>query len=302
MDLPPTDPIISSSLATVYSVLMGLLVGSFLNVAIHRLPTEGESIFKPLRSRCPKCRTTLTWYENIPVLSWLVLFGRCRTCRSSIHWRYPLVEILTALLFWVAADSFMGDTTHIAIVALVLSGLLVATFVDLDCYEIPDEVSLGGCVLAPLLSFLVPRLHELDLDRFSALGECLLGMAVGGGILYFIGWLGTKVYRVDAMGLGDVKLAAAGGGFIGASGILYALLVAAILGSLVGILNMLRLYCELRLRVARRNRRDGRLRSLQAARLAGRYIPFGPYLAVGIALSLLGWNDDGALVFQFLLN
>ncbi len=302
MDPQLTDPIISSPLATAYWVLMGFLVGSFLNVAIHRLPTEGESIFKPLRSRCPKCRTTLTWYENIPVLSWLILFGRCRTCRSSIHWRYPLVEILTALLFWAAADSFMGDTAHIAIVVLVLSGLVVATFVDLDCYEIPDEVSLGGCVLAPLLSFLVPRLHEIDLDRFAALGECLLGMAVGGGILYFIGWLGSKVYRVDAMGFGDVKLAAAGGGFIGASGVLYALLIAAILGSLVGVLNMFRLYCELRLRVSRRHRRDGRLRSLQAARLAGRYIPFGPYLAVGIALSLLGWNDDGALVFQFLLN
>lgn len=296
------EALLTHPLLTAYWVLLGLMVGSFLNVAIYRLPTEGESIFRPLRSHCTKCQTTLVWYENLPVISWLALRARCRTCKASIHWRYPLVEILTALLFWAAAATFAGDLGRIAIATLVLSGLVVATFVDFDCFEIPDEVSLGGCVLAPILSLLIPALHGPDLDRFGGLSACFLGMIVGGGILYFIGWLGSKAYGVDAMGLGDVKLVAAGGGFVGMSGILHALLIAAVLGSLVGILNMLRLYFELRRRVNQRQRNDGRLRSLQTARLAGRYIPFGPYLAVGIALSLLGWNDDGALVLQFLMN
>ena len=302
MEPPFTHPLIIGPLAPIFWALMGLLVGSFLNVAIYRLPAEGESIFKPLRSRCPKCRTSLTWYENIPVLSWLVLRARCKTCKCPIHWRYPLVEALTAFLFWSAAQSFARDPLMIGIVALVLSGLVVATVVDFDCFEIPDEVSIGGCILAPVLSFLVPRLHGVELDRFEAVSACLLGMAVGGGILYFIGWVGTKVYSVDAMGFGDVKLVAAGGGFIGAVGVLHGLLIAAVLGSIVGILNMLRLYCELRTRVAKRHKADSRLRSLQAARLAGRYIPFGPYLAVGIGLGILGWNNDGALLLQYLLD
>jgi leader peptidase (prepilin peptidase)/N-methyltransferase len=305
------DSTVSEALFIGWWAVLGLMVGSFLNVVIARLPEEGESVARPVRSRCPRCRTTLSWYENIPVLSWLALRARCRTCRAPISWRYPLVELLTGGLFlWVALER-PEDPAVVALHSLVLAGLVVATFVDFDRYEIPDEVSLGGCVLAPLVSLALPRVFAADglaralsegaaVGRFEALAACLAGMALGGGILLAIGWLGKRIYGAEAMGLGDVKLMAAGGGLVGPGAVLYALLLAALLGSIVGVLNMLRLLLELRRRVRQRGRSDGWGRSLQAARLAGRYIPFGPYLAVGIATVLVRWEADGAALLRLL--
>jgi leader peptidase (prepilin peptidase)/N-methyltransferase len=141
----------------IWWAVVGLFVGSFLNVAIHRFPLAEETVSKPRRSRCPSCRTTLTWKENIPLLSWLVLRGRCRTCGWRIPSRYPLVEALNALLWWLAASQWSpgGESLSIelglcVVRSVVLSGLVVATFVDFDCFEIPDEVSIGGMVLAPV--------------------------------------------------------------------------------------------------------------------------------------------------------
>ena len=305
------DPETSEALFIGWWAVLGLMVGSFLNVVIARLPEEGESVARPVRSRCPHCRTTLRWYENLPVLSWLVLRARCRTCRAPISWRYPLVELLTSGLFlWVVSER-PGDPALVALQSLALAGLVVATFVDFDRYEIPDEVSLGGCALAPLAALALPRLFAADglalslaegapVGRFEALAACLAGMALGGGILLAIGWLGKRVYGADAMGLGDVKLMAAGGGLVGPGAVLYALLLAALLGSVVGVLNMLRLLFELRRRVRDRQRADGWGRSLQVARIAGRYIPFGPYLAIGIATVLVRWEADGAALLRLL--
>lgn len=282
---------------------VGLMVGSFLNVAIHRLPLEDESVSRPRRSRCPKCRRTLTWRENVPVFSWLWQRGRCRSCGWRIPVRYPLVELLTAGL-WVLAAWLtpweQGDL--LAVHLLVVSGLLVATFVDFDCYEIPDEVSIGGMVLAPVLSFLVPALHEHtwlaqelseggDLTRRGAVTGCLAGMAVGGGVLIAAGQLGKLVFRKDAMGWGDVKLLAAGGGFVGPGGALLALMAASVLGSVVGLWGVLR-YSALSL--ARARRRRGALlplRALRVGRRVGEYVPFGPYLGMGIGIALFAWND-----------
>jgi leader peptidase (prepilin peptidase)/N-methyltransferase len=290
--------------------VLGLFVGSFLNVCIHRLPLEGESVNRPRRSRCPACRTTLTWKENLPVLSWLVLRGRCRTCKARISARYPLIELLTAALFWLAATRATPAEWPLVLVwVTVLAGLVVATFVDFDHFEIPDEVSIGGCFLAPLASFAVPDLHAhtrlaLSLsegaggpDRIGALAGCFAGMAVGAGILYAIGWVGKRAYGTEAMGFGDVKLMAAGGGFVGPGGVLVALLVAAFAGSIVGMLNILRFLVLTRGRARARGRRASWSRSIRVARLAGRYIPFGPYLALGIGIALLYWEDVSALVF-----
>jgi len=293
----------------VWWTLTGLFVGSFLNVCIHRLPLEGESVNKPRRSRCPSCKTTLTWKENIPLLSWLVLRGRCRTCKWPIPWRYPLVELVNALLWLYVGWRTLPDDLALCVVqCVVLSGLLVATCVDFDCFEIPDEVSIGGMVLAPFVSFALPQLHDgtrlaqllsetsgPHVTRFGALSACLAGMALGGGILWLIGWIGGRVYGRDAMGFGDVKLLAAGGGFIGPGGVVLALMVAALTASLAGLGNMLRFYGLVRARARSRGTQRSFGRAFRVARVAGRYLPFGPYLALGIGIALLGWKDVNEL-------
>jgi leader peptidase (prepilin peptidase)/N-methyltransferase len=280
----------------------GLVVGSFLNVVIHRHPLEGESVAHPRRSRCPSCKHELGWKENLRLVSWMALRGRCRWCGWRIPWRYPLVEALTAGLW--AGNAWFSSPAHWPVVLVqnvVLAGLIVATFVDFDCFEIPDEVSIGGMVLAPLSSLAVPELHartwlavELSgggqVDRTGAVLASLAGMAVGGGALLAIGWLGRKVYGREAMGLGDVKLLAAGGGFVGPGGALVALLLGAMVASIVGLSNMLRFLCLTRARTRRRGRRQSLARAVGIARVAGRYVPFGPYLGIGIGIALLGWN------------
>ncbi len=286
--------------------VVGLVVGSFLNVVIHRLPLEGESVLRPLRSRCPSCRRQLTAWENVPVLSWVFLRGRCRSCGWRIPLRYPLVELLTGFLWGLAGA--LAPSLEIGVIwAVVLSGLVVSSAVDLDRFEIPDQISIGGIVLAPLCSLLVPRLHEHTwiarelsggdgVDRTGAALASLCGMAVGAGVLLAIGWLGRRVFRRDAMGLGDVKLLAAGGGFVGPTATLVALFLASLIASLFGAANLLRFFCLSRTRVRERRTAKPLSRSLAAARIAGRYLPFGPYLGIGIGIVLLGWKDVAELV------
>lgn len=288
---------------------IGLFVGSFLNVAIHRLPLENETVAKPARSRCPNCRRALTWKENVPLLSWLVQRGRCRGCGWRIPWRYPLVELLTAALwYWIAMVTLPTDGWALTVVrTVIVSGLIVATFVDFDRFEIPDEISIGGMVLAPVAALLLPAIHDhtwiavqltgggefraVAVTRLAALCGCLGGMAVGGGVLWAIGWLGSRIYGRDAMGFGDVKLLAAGGGFVGPGGALVSLMIASLFASVAGLGNMGRFFVLHRLRARRRGTPKSLSRSLVIARLAGRYVPFGPYLALGIGIVLVYWND-----------
>lgn len=286
---------------------MGLMVGSFLNVAIHRLPKPDQSVWSPRRSHCPACGRQLTWSENVPILSWLLQRGRCRGCSGRISPRYPLVEALNgALWLWAAAWTPPGEWGLLAIRVTVLSGLVVATFVDFDCFEIPDEVSIGGMLLAPLCALAVPALHqgtalaqrfsahEMALqggvDRLGALLASLAGIAVGGGVLLAIGWIGKRIWGRDAMGLGDVKLLAAGGGFVGPGGALAALLIASLVASVVGLAVMTGFFLRSRLRARARGAKRPWGRSLETARVAGRYLPFGPYLALGTGIALLHWD------------
>lgn len=285
--------------------LLGLFVGSFLNVAIHRLPLESESVSHPRRSRCPSCKTTLTWKENIPLLSWLALRGRCRTCGWRIPVRYPLVELLNAGLWCLVAWRRLPADFGLCLVeSVVLSGLVVATFVDFDCFEIPDEVSIGGIVLAPIACLVWPAIQQSSaiaqamspagavvVSRSAALTACVAGMIAGGGLLWVIGWIGSRVYGRDAMGLGDVKLLAAGGGFIGPGGALLALMMASLVASVVGVTNMGRFFWLVRARARERGVTRRLSHTLRVARVAGRYLPFGPYLALGVGIVLLYWND-----------
>lgn len=288
--------------------LLGLIVGSFLNAAIWRLPREGVTMTDPKRSACTSCGATLTWRENLPVLSWVLQRGRCRSCGTGISWRYPAVELLTAGLFvltaWLTGPE---PSALLAVRWLVLAGLVVATFVDFEFFEIPDQVSIGGMWLAPLLAFLVPALHDETalarhltdpevlaaggVDRVASLVAAFAGMAVGGGVLIGISWLGKLLYRRDAMGFGDVKLLAAAGGFVGPGGALVALLLASVAASAAGLANFVRFLWILRGRARRRG--NGRTfgQSLASARIAARYLPFGPYLGLGIGCVLLAWKN-----------
>lgn len=253
-----------------FAGIFGLMVGSFLNVCIYRLPRECMSLVHP-RSRCTRCRQSIAAYDNIPVLSWLFLRGKCRNCSAPISIRYPGIELLTGWLFASAAyvqvgrlELTVGDHERIAmfgIHAYLLAALVAATFIDFDFKIIPDEISLAGAALAPVASLAFPFLHAVALPegipspRLAALASCGVGMCVGGGMVYLFGEIGTAIFKKEAMGLGDVKLMAMIGGFFGWESVILIFVLACVLGSIFGILIFLRT-------------RD-------------RHVAFGPYLAVG---------------------
>lgn len=207
--------------------VFGALVGSFLNVVIARLPV-GESIVSP-RSHCPHCGDMIPAYLNIPVLSWLALRGRCRNCKRPISIRYPMVELITATLFYAAARRF--GLTPPLLPALAMIGALVAiTFIDLDHFIIPDEISLPGILIAVIARPLV-----FPVPWYSG----LFGAAMGAGFLWFIRWIFFKLRGIEGMGMGDVKLLAMLGGFLGVGMLLPLILIASISGTILGGLSLL---------------------------------------------------------------
>lgn len=186
---------------------------------------------------------------------------------------------------------------------VALSALLVTTFVDLDHFEIPDGVSIGGMLVAPFVSALVPSLHaesflartlagpHRDIGWWEAGLTSLVGIAVGAGVLWTIGKLGKLAFRKEAMGLGDVKLLGAAGGFVGPGGAMVALMLASCLGAVLGVANVARFAVASSARARRRGRGAQVARALRVGRMCGSYIPFGPALAVGIGIALLAWNE-----------
>lgn len=203
------------------AAVLGLLVGSFLNVCIVRWPAE-ESVVRP-RSRCPQCGTLIAWYDNIPVLSWLLLRGKCRGCGLPIPIRYPLVELAVGLV-WLWAAWHYGAQVE-ALRAATFGTLLIGiTMTDAREYIIPDEFSLGGTVLGVAFAFLGGALPW---------SQALLGAAVGFGLLWLVAVLGTKAFGEDAMGGGDVKMMAMLGAFLGWQGVLLTLFLGALAGTLI---------------------------------------------------------------------
>ncbi len=243
---------------------VGACVGSFLNVCIYRIPRE-ESVVTP-RSHCPHCNKMIPGYDNIPLFSYLLLAGRCRVCKNVISVRYFLVELMTAVLFLLVWLHY-GFDARTPIYWMVMSGLILGTFVDFDHMIIPDRVSLGGVVAGLVLSPLVPSLHDKygALDSFIA---ALIGMAAGAGILWGVGFLGKLAFRKDAMGMGDVKLLGGLGALLGWQAVLFIIMVSALIGSFVGIGLILSRNKEWRSR-----------------------IPYGPYLALAAAVWIL-WGKE----------
>lgn len=243
----------------VFATILGLMVGSFLNVVIHRLP-RGESLSYP-PSRCPQCGATIRWYDNVPVLSYLLLRGRCRDCHAPISPRYPLVEAATGLLFLAVAVKV--PQLLWAFHAVVLGSLCLAlAFIDLEHMILPDVLTLPGVVLGLLFALLGGPTPFVD----AAIGS-VLGAALPLAIIWAYRWL----RGVEGMGLGDVKLLAMLGAFLGWQGMLLTLALGAVAGAVVGV----------GLMVTRRGSRQTEL-------------PFGTFLCAA-ALVVLLWGEKLAV-------
>jgi leader peptidase (prepilin peptidase)/N-methyltransferase len=231
-------------------LIAGLLIGSFLNVVIARVP-EGRSLWRP-GSACPGCGAAIAWHDNIPVLSFLALRGRCRACSVPIPWRYPIVETLTAALFAAAAWRF-GPTLDAVAAAALLAGLVAITVVDLERQIIPDVLSLPGILAGVLANLATGRVPWL---------ESIMGVLVGGGV-----FLAIILVSGGGMGGGDMKLGAMLGAFLGWKVVLLSMLVAVVAGGILAV-------------------------ALIATGVRGRKdpIPFGPFLALGGAVGLF-WGE-----------
>jgi leader peptidase (prepilin peptidase)/N-methyltransferase len=232
--------------------IFGLMVGSFLNVCISRLPA-GQSVVTP-RSRCPHCKTLIAWYDNIPVISYLLLGGRCRNCRASISAIYPAVEIVTAIAF-VLQGMVIGPDGPLLAARLVFTAMLVVLFgTDLQTMRLPNVITYPGIVLGLLLSLFLP----------PGLTSSVIGAALGAAIPWLIRWAWFRATRVEAMGLGDVKMLAMIGAFLGWQQVWVTLFVASLAGALVGVVLL---------------RAGGRTMSAK--------LPFGTFLAVAALMASL---------------
>lgn len=231
--------------------LFGLVIGSFLNVVIARLP-DGRSVVHP-PSACPACGSTIRWHDNVPVFSWLWLRARCRSCQAHISWRYPVVELLTAVLFLIAARQF-GPSPDLGAALLLLAALVAITGIDLDHQIIPDVITLPGIAVGAGLAMVLHPAAWLD---------TLFGILVGGGL-----FLAIILASGGGMGGGDMKLGAMMGAFLGWKLVLLAILVGVFAGGAVAIGLLV---------TGTKGRKDP--------------VPFGPFLALGAVISLLWGNS-----------
>lgn len=231
-----------------FSIILGLIIGSFLNVVILRLPVH-ESVVHP-GSRCPQCKSPIRWWDNIPVLSYLALVGKCRHCKNPISIRYPVIELITALLF-LATEMTFGWNLSLFIRNWPFVAILTAiTFIDLEHRIIPDSLSLGGLFIGLSTCWLTT----------AGIIQSISGAVVGFAFFYSIAWLYQRFSGRSGLGGGDVKLLAMIGAFIGPYGVLITVFISSILGSLIGIFWAMM---------------NGQKQVMKQA------IPFGPFLVLG---------------------
>lgn len=224
----------------------GLCIGSFMNVCIYRLPVSKSIVYPP--SSCPKCGYMIRIYDNIPILSYIFLMGKCRQCRNRISIRYPVIEFLSGLLA-VCAYLKSGFTLEALVYYIFIAVLVVITFIDIDHRIIPNAISLPGIPIFFLASFAVPSVNYVD---------SLIGILVGGGSLYIVAWVYSFLTGKEGMGGGDIKLLAMIGALIGWKGVFFTIFIGSATGTLVGLAIML--YTRKNMKLA---------------------VPFGPFLAIG---------------------
>jgi leader peptidase (prepilin peptidase)/N-methyltransferase len=244
-------------LNSILVLLFGLIIGSFLNVVIHRLPRD-ESVVRP-GSHCPGCEKPIRWYQNLPLLSYVLLRGKCSSCQCPIHWRYPLVEFLTAFLFWVSFRNLpIGLFEVISQFRLwfFIAISIAITFIDLDHRIIPDELSIGGWIVGALTAYW---------DFRIGMPELLLASIGGFGFFFIFGILYEKITGRVGLGGGDIKFMGTIGAFLGFGGLWSSILISSVVGSVAG------------LSIAHfRKEKEG----LKMA------IPYGPFLVLGALVEL----------------
>jgi leader peptidase (prepilin peptidase) / N-methyltransferase len=233
-------------LLLVYAGVVGACVGSFLNVCVYRWPEDRSVVSPP--STCPACGARIKWYDNVPVLGWLWLRGKCRACGNRISVQYPLVELFTALL-WVMAfwrDGLSWQSLGTALFFTILLGIALS---DARTYIIPDQFTIGGTVLGLALSFAPGGLDPLD---------AFMGAAAGFALLWLVAVLGEWAFKKEAMGGGDIKMMAMVGAFLGPLGVLLTVFLGALFGTLI--------FAPISLKT-------------------GKLVPFGIFLALGAAIT-----------------
>ncbi len=242
-------------IASIFVLLLGLIIGSFSNVCIYRIP-RNESLIRP-GSHCPKCNQPIKFYDNIPLVSFIILRGKCRYCKEKISWQYPLVEFLTAV-FYLLLFLRYGLQLVTFVYMFFCSALIIITFIDLKENIIPDVLSLPFLLLGFLMSFFLKNLSPIN---------SLLGILAGGGVLLLVAILGSFLFKKEAMGGGDIKLAAMVGAFLGWRLTLLSLFLSFFTGAIIGIVILIK----------NKGESDP--------------IPFGPFIALGTIIALFFGNS-----------
>ena len=253
----------------IFSFILGTCLGSFANVCIYRLP-KGRSIIWP-PSFCPKCNHKIFWYDNLPLISFLLLKGKCRFCQKKIASRYFIVEFLTGALTLSLFLRF-GISLKFLIYLIFVLSLIIVSFIDIENFLIPDCIVYSGIALGLCLSFFYPELH-LSFSRLVALKSGFLGVLFGGGSLFIIGYLGGLIFKKEAMGGGDVKLLSMVGAFLGYKSVFLTIFFSSLIGSMISLVLIF-------LKIKKRTD----------------YIPYGPYLALAAVISLF-WKGHYFLGF-----
>jgi leader peptidase (prepilin peptidase)/N-methyltransferase len=228
------------------------------------------SIDKPKRSFCPSCQKQVLWYDNIPLLSYLILGGKCRFCKNKIAFRYFLVEFMTGALL-VVVYHFFGLSVEFFVYGVLTCALITATFIDFDFYIIPDEITLGGMVIGIILSALFPQIHN-QITMLDSLVQCGLGILAGGASIYLIGRFGEIIFKKESMGGGDVKFLAMIGSVLGWKMALLIFFLAPFFGAGVGLMAKLTKGADV--------------------------IPYGPYLSLATFIAIL-WGNNILRFFFF---
>lgn len=250
--------------------IFGLCIGSFLNVCIYRIPNEKSIVSPP--SSCLCCGTVIRWYDNVPVLSFILLGGKCRSCSAKISYQYPFIELLFALM---AVHVYMGYAVtrsnpiiEATYYSLLCACLLTASIIDLKYYILPDEIIIAGILIGCGGAFFFPYLVNQN-TMFTGLLHSLYGIAVGYGALRCVVWFGSIVFRKEAMGLGDPKFLAMIGSFLGFKNVLLVIFISSLLGAVIGGMIVF---------LFRKNKSDT-------------VIPYGPFLSLAAYLTFFYGNS-----------
>lgn len=295
-----------NGLFMISAFVLGTCVGSFCNVCACRWPV-GESVVSP-RSRCPKCLNSIAWYDNLPLISWLILGAKCRHCKAPISMQYPIVEALTGLFFLAVYWRF-GFVIATPVYMLFCAGMVIITFQDLADWTIPNQITMPGVPIGIALALVGMSMEGTGL-RVTDVFDSIIGALLGGGILFAMDRITVFLLKKPGMGFGDVKLLAMVGAFLGWKGTLGTLVIASMVGSVVGIAMIM--YFN---RYGSSEEEDNEAEAppenadeetaAQAASdeeitLEGHYLPFGPYLALGAIIYLFVGPEIIETYFSFI--